>query len=219
LTSRDTFELSYRDEFVIKSIVSDDLLEEAFSIDVEGLGDRNDFRKLLKGIELVDKIVMAQKSNLQTNVISDYHINVMYRDSLLARISYEVVITPQDGSGLLKIQKISDCKWTISRKPLPSMARIPRCEKCWRLSILVRVKTEEAITQYQEVLVRKPDDAAAMSELLKSYLNKKDYDQVVKTGKLLLKMNPHDAAAFANIAFAFGKLNQWIARLRIIKRH
>jgi hypothetical protein len=62
LTTRDALTVSYRDEFVIKGIVSDDLFGKSMTVDVEGLGDRNDYRRILKGVELVDQWIMSAKA-------------------------------------------------------------------------------------------------------------------------------------------------------------
>jgi len=209
LTTQDTFDLSYRDEFVIKGIASDDLLEKGVAVDVEGLGEKNDFRKLLKGIELIDKLMMVKKSGLPTGQASEYFINVLYRDGVIARIPMKVTVTPQD---LLRYAKNSDDQ-RLQADYLKQAIAVNREDTQVRKMLAAlytrQGKTAEAIALYKEVLVRKPDDAAAMSELLKCYMNDKNYEQVVKTGAMLLRINRQDAATFANVAFALGKLNQW----------
>src|SRR5512137_13043 len=54
LTPADTFEVSYRDEFVIKKVHTDSLFSGNITADVEGAGSENDIGKLMKGVELVD---------------------------------------------------------------------------------------------------------------------------------------------------------------------
>ena len=107
LSAQDAFDLSYRDEFVIKGIVSDDLLEKGVAVDVEGLGEKNDFRRLLKGIELIDKLMTVSKGGPPAGQVPEHHINVLYRDSVIARIPMKVTITPQD---FLRYAKDSDDK-------------------------------------------------------------------------------------------------------------
>jgi tetratricopeptide (TPR) repeat protein len=209
LTAKDTFELTYRDEFVVKSIISDDLLEKGIAVDVEGLGDKNDFRKLLKGIELIDALMAVKKSSLTTGRLPEYHINVSYRDRLIAQIPMKVVITPQD---LLRYAKNSEdqrLQADYLRQAIAANREDTQVRKMLAAVYCRQGKTREAIALYKEVLDRKPDDATAMSELLKCYMNGKDYEQVVKTGAMLLRINRQDAATFANVAFALGKLNQW----------
>jgi len=51
-------EVTYRDEFVVKSVVSDDLTGKYTTINVEGLSKgNNDLGILLRGIDLVNKII------------------------------------------------------------------------------------------------------------------------------------------------------------------
>ncbi|HQB29862.1 MAG TPA: hypothetical protein PLO86_03790, partial [Syntrophales bacterium] len=42
-------EITYRDEFVVLSVETDTFLSSGFSVDVEGAGEENDLRRLLKG--------------------------------------------------------------------------------------------------------------------------------------------------------------------------
>lgn len=44
-----------RDEFVIKDVASDVLSGEGFAVDVVGTGGGDDYRVLLRGIDLVDR--------------------------------------------------------------------------------------------------------------------------------------------------------------------
>ena len=209
LSAQDAFDLSYRDEFVIKGIVSDDLLEKGVAVDVEGLGEKNDFRRLLKGIELIDKLMTVSKGGPPAGQVPEHHINVLYRDSVIARIPMKVTITPQD---FLRYAKDSDDK-RLQADYLKQAIAVNREDTQVRKMLAAvytrQGKTADAIALYKEVLARKPDDAAALSELLKCYMNGKDYDQVVKTGAMLLQVNRQDGATYANVAYAQGKLNQW----------
>lgn len=209
LTAQDTFDLSYRDEFVIKGIASDDLLEKGVAVDVEGLGEKNDFRKLLKGIELIDKLMTVKKGGPAGDPVSEHHINVLYRDRVIARIPMKIDITPQD---FLRYAKNSDdprLQADYLKRAIAVNREDTQVRKMLAAIYIRQGKTAEAIALYKEVLARKPDDAAAMSELLKCHMNAKDYDQVVKTGSMLLRINRQDGATYANVAYAQGKLNQW----------
>ncbi len=72
LTSRDIFEVSYRDEFVIKEISTDVLFGGGIAADIEGIGGKDDFRKLLKGIDLVDKAVLTGRNGVGENKPGDF---------------------------------------------------------------------------------------------------------------------------------------------------
>ena len=110
LTSQDFFEVSYRDEFVIKDISTDVLFGGGVTVDAEGLGDNDDFGKLLKGIDLVDKMVLTDRKDPAGKKPGGYSFLVKYQDELIASIPIRVQITPQDwlryarSSGNQKVQ-------------------------------------------------------------------------------------------------------------------
>ncbi len=110
LTASDVFEVSYRDEFVIKEVSTDVLFGGAIAVDVAGLGDKNDFGKLLKGIDLVDKAVLTGRGGAGENRTGDYALRITYRGDPIATIPIRIQITPQDwlryarSSGNQKVQ-------------------------------------------------------------------------------------------------------------------
>jgi len=96
LSTKDILEISYRDEFVFRTLSTDDLTGRNTTVDVEGLGTGNDLRVLLKGIGLVDRILMTEIGGLERKTVSDYRIRIRYGDKDIAYIPIRVVITPQD---------------------------------------------------------------------------------------------------------------------------
>jgi tetratricopeptide (TPR) repeat protein len=89
LTEKDSFEVTYRDEFVIKGIATDDLFGSKTTVDVEGAGVGNDLGRLLKGIELVDKTARSSDGR-------PYRIMIRYNEVPIAAIPIVVTITAQD---------------------------------------------------------------------------------------------------------------------------
>jgi len=89
LTEKDSFEVTYRDEFVIKGIATDDLFGNMTTVDVEGAGVGNDLGRLLKGIELVDKTALSADGR-------PYRIMIRYNEAPIAAIPIVVTITAQD---------------------------------------------------------------------------------------------------------------------------
>jgi tetratricopeptide (TPR) repeat protein len=89
LVQGDTFEVTYRDEFVFKEISTDALGSRRISLDIEGMGGENDFRVLLKGIELVDRT--AKKG-----AVAPFNIIVRYDREVIASLPIKVEITAQD---------------------------------------------------------------------------------------------------------------------------
>ena len=60
----EALEVTYRDEFVVKSVVSDDLTGKYTTVKVEGLSKgNNDLGVLLQGIDLVNKIIKNGRCN------------------------------------------------------------------------------------------------------------------------------------------------------------
>ncbi len=58
----DPLEISYRDEFVIKAVVSDDLSGKYTTATIEGTGkDGNHIGVLFRGIDLVNKIMQSRR--------------------------------------------------------------------------------------------------------------------------------------------------------------
>ena len=93
----EALEVTYRDEFVIKSVVSDDLTGKYMSVKVEGLNKgNNDLGVLLKGVDLVDKIIKSGVMINDSGIVSDYKILINYRNERIAAVPLKVVITPQD---------------------------------------------------------------------------------------------------------------------------
>jgi tetratricopeptide (TPR) repeat protein len=165
LTSRDIFEVSYRDEFVIKEISTDVLFGGGVAADIEGIGGKDDFRKLLKGIDLVDKAVLTGRNGVGENKPGDFSLRITYRGDPIAAIPIRIQITPQDwlryarSSGNQKVQ-IEYLKRAIA------MNREDTNVRRMLASIYLHAgMTGEAIAQYQEILVLKPDDPAILAEL------------------------------------------------------
>ena len=93
----DTFDVSYRDEFVVKNISTDIFHNRGVTIDVEGIGGADDFRVMLRGIELVDKTVINRGRTADTEVVDAGSISVKYHDEVIASIPMRVVLRPRIG--------------------------------------------------------------------------------------------------------------------------
>ena len=93
----ESLEVTYRDEFAVKSVVSDDLTGKYTTVKVEGLskGD-NDLGILLRGVDLVNKIIKDNIVIDKSGIVSDYKILINFRDETIAAVGLKVVITPQD---------------------------------------------------------------------------------------------------------------------------
>ena len=209
LTSRDIFEVSYRDEFVIKEVSTDVLFGGGVAVDVAGLGDKNDFGKLLKGIDLVDKAVLTGRGGVGENRPGVYSLQIAYRGDPIAAIPIRIQITPQDwlryarSSGNQKVQ-IEYLKRAIALNREDTNVR-----RMLASIYLHAGMTGDAIAQYQEILALKPDDTAILSELAKCYLKSGQYEEAIRITARAVKANPKDDAALADMALAWGNLGNW----------
>jgi len=89
LTDKDSFEVTYRDEFVFKGAATDDLFGRKTTVDVEEMGTGNDLGRLLKGVELVDKTALAPAEK-------PVRILVRYNGTVIAAIPVVVTVSAQD---------------------------------------------------------------------------------------------------------------------------
>jgi len=65
LKEQDRFEVSYRDEFVVKKVSTNVLFNRGVTVDIEGIGTSNDLGALLTGIGLVDGKISDEKEDLR----------------------------------------------------------------------------------------------------------------------------------------------------------
>ena len=205
----DIFDVSYRDEFVVKDISTDVIFGRGITIDVEGAGGVDDFRVMLRGIDLVDKIIITRGRVADTESVNAGSIIVKYHEEVVASIPMRVVITPQDW---LRYAKKSENQITQIEYLKRAIAMNKNDVGVRKMLAAIYDRSgmvDKAISQYNEVLALKPDDASAMAELLKCYISAKDNHKAIKTGMKLLKLNSQDASVFANIAYAYSNTGEW----------
>lgn len=209
LTIKDRLQLSYRDEFVIKNIVSDDILGRNVSVDVDSLGTDSDLRRILKGVDLVDKLIANTQAPPQTNYTGDFGINILFGGKPIARIPIEVSVTPQDW--LRHAQNTENQRRQIDylTKAITANPQDQNVRKTLAAVYLRQGRFGDAIVQYRQILDARPEDTGVMAELVKCYLGKKDYAQAIKTAQQILRYAPKDAVAFASIAFAYSQMGDW----------
>jgi len=209
LSTKDTLEISYRDEFVFRNLSSDDLTGRNVTVDVEGLGTGNDLRVLLKGVGLVDRILTSEIGGLERKTVSDYRIRIRYGDKDIAYIPIRVVITPQDW---LRFARSSE-KQSVQIESLKQAIALNRTDVGVRKMLagiyLRSNRLDEAAAQYAEILQLKPGDRGAMADLATSYMRKKQYDKALPLWQNLVRTAPKDASIHANLGVAYGGLGEW----------
>ena len=205
----DALELSYRDEFVIKAISSDDILGRGIIVDVEGVGSDNDGGVLLKGIQLIDNIVLQERGTTGAGAGRKYNILVKYRGEKIAALPVKVIILPQDWLRYARSTDNSALQIEYLKRAIITsngdVNIIKMLAGVYRRAGL----SEEAIVQYRRVLELAPEDIKAWTELTQCYMKTANYGQVIETSRQLLRLKPGDPEHLLNIALAYSALAQW----------
>ncbi len=209
LKAGDVFDVSYRDEFIVKKIETDVLAGGGLSVDIEGTGSRDDFGRLVKGVELVDKTVSGGKGEGAGKGGGELNFRVFYKDSLLASIPIRVVVMPQDWLRYARESKNLKIQIDYLRRAAKMTPEDTNVRRMLGALYFKSGLTAEAIGQYKEVLRLKPDDASALSGLVQCFLKTGAYDEAIRMGQRSLAVNPGDGQLLADIARAWGGLGNW----------
>ena len=201
--------VTYRDEFVIKNISSDVPFGRGITADVEDAGGEDDFRKVIRGIDLINRAVLMKGLNPETQSVRNYTISVRYRGRTVAAVPLEVRITPQDWLRCARNSDDPAIQIEYLEKAL-SMNGADAGIEMMLASLYARTgRTGEALRHYQDILRRRPDDLAALLELLKCFLSINDYERALAICARIDKILPRDAANNANMALAWSRLGKW----------
>ncbi|MDZ4163710.1 MAG: tetratricopeptide repeat protein [Smithellaceae bacterium] len=208
LREGDRFEVFYRDEFVIKEIVSDAITGKGITVDVEGLGTENDYQAPLRGIELVDQTIKGRLAESGRRGATPFRILVRYGQDVIVQIPVAVKLTPQDWLRHARatdneMEQIDFLKKALAMNPLDTSVR-----KTLAGLYEKRKMMTEAIAQYRELIGQQPRDVGAWQDLTRIYLELKDYEEVVRTSEALVRLNPRDNNARLNMATAYESLGK-----------
>jgi len=209
LNPSETFAVTYRDEFILHGVVSDDLLSRGVSVDIAGVGGERDEGRILRGVDLVDRAMAERGGPEGATRLPAEPIRIRYRETPIAAIPVQAVVTPQDwlrharASDSLK-ERIDYLEAAIRMNPADTNVR-----KMLGGIYLRSGEIERAIRHYGEVIRRNPQDLTALRELLKAYEAGKDDAAVIRTGERLLALSPGEASIYAHMAFASGNLGRW----------
>lgn len=209
ISDKDLFDVTSRDEFVIKDVTSDVFSSDGFAIDVVGVGTNDDYRVLLRGVDLVDLSVANISEETMKRGYAPGKIQVTYAGILLATIPIRIWIMPQDW---LRYAKASDSrkkqieylKRASAANPQDLVVRRTLGE-IYRHSGMI----PEAVAVFQGVLARKPDDAKALAGLMKAYLSAEQNNLAVKAGLRAVKLEPHEPALWEDLVMAYSRLGLW----------
>ena len=209
LGEKDFFDISYRDEFVIKDVSSDAFFGRGIAIDVEGMGTGNDYRVLLKGIGLIDHIVQTEKDIAEVRDNEKFSILVIYRGEKIGALTIRVKITPQDWLRYARSTENRMLQIEYLKRATAMNNRDANVIKMLAGVYLRAGLTGEAIVQYRNALEIEPDDLNALMELSKCYMNVKEFEKVIQTSRKILKISSGEVSAFNGMALAYSALGQW----------
>jgi tetratricopeptide (TPR) repeat protein len=203
-------EIIYRDEFVVKTIASDDLKGRYTSVIVEGLTNgKNDTGVLLRGVDLVNKIIKSGTAIDKSGIVSNYKIIVNYNEEMIGAVPLKIVITPQDWFRFAKDSANVSEQIEYLKKAILINEKDISVRKVLAGVYLRQGKLDEAVNQYKEVLKIKPDDSAAMLELTKCHIMKKEFDEAIEIAKKNVMSNSKEAKAFEGLGLALEGKGLW----------
>jgi tetratricopeptide (TPR) repeat protein len=203
-------EISYRDEFVIKSVGSDDLTGKYTSVVIEGMGNGgNQTGVLFRGIDLVNRIMKSDAGAKGVQAVNLYRINIYYQKEMIAAVPLRIVIKPQDWLRFARENKDVGAQIEFLKKAVSQNREDAGVRRILAGIYLKQNRMAEAASLYEEVLRIKPDDIAAMKELARSYLKGSQYDPAVRVLSVLVAKQPQDAEAFAMLGLSFSHKKLW----------
>jgi tetratricopeptide (TPR) repeat protein len=209
LNAKDIFEVTYRDEFVIKDVSTDIVFGRGITVDVDGTGAQNDIGVLLRGVDLVDRIVAFQGMRPGSETVSAGGIHIKYRDEIIASIPMQVVITPQDWLRYAKTSEDRQAQIEYLKKAIAMNSKDISVRKMLAGLYSHSGITDKAVAQYKEILALKPDDPGALTELFNSYIKAKEYREAVKVGMRQVRLYPSEASPYVNLAIAYAFAGDW----------
>ncbi len=209
LTEKDVFEITYRDEFVIKRVSTSSLFGWGITVDMEGLTDGSVVNVLFKGLDLVDRVMKEGGKSRESEQV--FRLRVRYRGEVIAAVPVKVEITPQDWVRAAKETGSEASRIASLRRAAEMSQADPSVHRMLAKAYLREGKHEKAVQEYQKVLKQRPEDLSALADLAKVNLDRKKYNDAVDLYKRIIRINPKDAAAHANMAYAYGGLGNWEA--------
>jgi tetratricopeptide (TPR) repeat protein len=206
----EALELTYRDEVVVKAIVSDDITGKYTTVNIEGLGKGgNDLGVLMRGVDLVNKIMQKDIMSQGEGTISDYRIRVNYQNEVLAAVPMRVVISPQDWLRFAKDTTNVKVQIEYLKKAIALNEEDTGVRKILAGIYLQRGRPDDAIAQYKSILAIKPDDKTALGELIKCYIRTKQYNDAIDAARALIKISPQDVEAYAGLGYSLQEKGLW----------
>ena len=205
------FEVTSRDEFVIKDITSDALSPKRFRIDVIGVGGPDDFRVLLRGIDFVDQAVTHISEETMARGYVRGEIRVGYEQKVVAVMPVRIRIMPQDWLRYAKASSSPGKQIEYLKRASAANPQDPAIRRVLGEIYRHAGRFREAESEFQAVLSRKPDDVKAIAGLMKTYLASGRDDLAMKAGLRAVRIEPGEPALWEDLALACIRLGSWQA--------
>jgi len=206
----EVLDINYRDEFVIKSVGSDDLSGKYTSATIEGAGENtNHIGVLFRGIDMVNAIMQSDAMAKGRQTVDVYKIAVYYLKEKIAVVPIRVVITPQDWLRLAKDSSNVAVQIEYLKKASAQNSEDVGVRKILAGIYLRQNRIEEAASVYADILRIKPDDALAIKELARCDLQLGKLEQAIEILLKLVQNQPQDAEAYAMLGLAFSSKQSW----------
>ena len=206
----EVFPVIYRDEFVVKEIISDALFTGRVSARIEGGETPIGMKTLVKGISLVDRVMEAESAGRQQKERPVYRLVVQYEKKKIAELPLHVEVTPQDW---LRVAKESHNGGSLQiaslKKALEMNPQDIEVRRLLAAAYAGKGRTDEAIATYRQILKEKPGDIRSMVEASKLLLDANRYEEALGLYRRIIAANPKDGGAMANAGLAAAKLNRW----------
>ena len=208
LTGTESFEVSYRDQFVVKSVDTDVLSGRGISVDVEGTGSENDLLAPVKGMDLVDRALSGGSTGGEGKIPGKSSFNILYQGEIIKTIPIDVTLSPQDWLRRARNAKNRKEQIAYLEKAVKMAPKDKNVRKMLASLYATSGLTAKAVGQYREIVRLDPIDWAAKEELAGHLFKMEKYEEAIPLFKEMLKKRPRDAAIHANLGYAYGKMGK-----------
>ena len=206
----DTFDITYRDEFVIKSVESDDLKGENIHAAIEGMGNEgNHLGLMFRGIDFVNRVMKSDEMAKGVSSVDTYRISIYFKNEKIADVPIRVLITAQDWLRFAKETPNTKVQIEYLKKAIAQNSSDAGVRKILAGIYLKQERIQEAVDLYEEILRIKPDDISTLKELARCYLKSHQIMRAIEHLSSVLRIQPKDAEACGLLGLAYGEKNMW----------
>ncbi len=210
LGEEDVLEVTYRDEFAVKAVVSDDLNDRYISVTIEGTGNEgNHIGVLVRGVDLVNRIMHSGTVAKGAEAAGTYRIRIDYAGQKIAVVPIRVMIEPQDWLRVAGDAGAPGAQIEYLKNAIAKNSQDAGVRRILAGIYLRQNRTEEAAVLFADVLRIKPDDTGAMKDLAQCDLRNNRPDHAIEILNRLAGIQKQDAEVYAMLGLAYGNKKLW----------